>query len=676
MASVLEYALTIVLGFGFLARRYGPWVGGVAAGALLLMPRVYGDGHIAGTDTPGLLLWVATALAFWKGLHEPGAGRWRVAVGVLVGLAFVEKMAAVLVLLPLLFWMAAARWPRTLTRPGGRADWIDGAVTIGSLLVPIGIGFAEILRLRQQLPPPALTNLFRDRPSSALPGAILAVPLLIWAVRRILGRVFRSHPVWGVERPALETVAAVLAFAPLVGWLGNPAWWRETLPRLSHYYMLNTSRRGALPDIRILYLGRTYEYSLPWHNAWALIAITVPASLLAAAVAGFVVALLRARRDRLPLFFLLNLVTLPVLRMLPTPAHDGVRLFLPTFFFLAALAGWGAVGVASGLARLVPARRHLVFAAVAALTLGPAAWQLAKVHPFELSYYNEMIGGPRAAWNAGFELSYWYDAFNPRTLADLNRALPPGASLDFFNEKSSPPTFAELQSLGELRGDLVLGSRRTGEFPYIVLLTHDSKANAFTRLLYAMTPWYSRAPRQLDQARVVTVAAPETAERASALQILTDSPETDPPAPPSTPARVHRHAPWLGRFWGEGVSPVPRPRVNEPVFEWAKTDPKGLLAAARTVAEGRPIDEGPEALRLRAVLRAYVPRDLFPDRPRPLAPGRYAEILLKARPHALVEAVEILIAHPDAVRTVLTNAQYTDINRIGGHIDREMYGGY
>ena len=100
LASVFEYALTITIGFGFLARRYGPWVGGVMAGSLLLMPRVHGDGHIAGTDTPGLFLWAATALAFWKALYEPDARRWRVLVGVLLGLAFVEKMAAVIVLGP------------------------------------------------------------------------------------------------------------------------------------------------------------------------------------------------------------------------------------------------------------------------------------------------------------------------------------------------------------------------------------------------------------------------------------------------------------------------------------------------------------------------------------------------------------------------------------------------
>ncbi len=119
LASVFEFAATIVLGYQFLARRYGTTVGGVAALALFLIPRVYGDAHLAGTDTPGLLLWVATSLAFWKGLNEPGARRWRVLVGVLLGLAFVEKMAAVMVVLPLLAWLAVTRLPRTFFQPGG-----------------------------------------------------------------------------------------------------------------------------------------------------------------------------------------------------------------------------------------------------------------------------------------------------------------------------------------------------------------------------------------------------------------------------------------------------------------------------------------------------------------------------------------------------------------------------
>ena len=181
-------------------------------------------------------------------------------------------------------------------------------------------------------------------------------------------------------------------------------------------------------------------------------------------MAGLVFALGTWRRDRLPLFFLVHLVTLPLIRMLETPAHDGVRLFLPTFFFLASFAGWGVVWVADGLARPRRVRADWVRGVVATLVLVPAAWQLVRIHPFELSYYNELIGGPRGAWKAGFELSYWYDAFNDRTLAEINdvKVLPPQAAVDFLNEKSNPDTFHELQSLGYLRGDLYLGTALRG----------------------------------------------------------------------------------------------------------------------------------------------------------------------------------------------------------------------
>ena len=73
------------------------------------------------------------------------------------------------------------------------------------------------------------------------------------------------------------------------------------------------------------------------------------------------------------------------------------------------------------------------------------------IHPYELSYYNELIGGPRGAWTRGFELSYWYDAFNPAVIRELNAQLPPGAEVDFLNEKTNPVTFQELQSLGAFR---------------------------------------------------------------------------------------------------------------------------------------------------------------------------------------------------------------------------------
>ncbi len=211
MATVIQFALTVTLAFQFLARRYGFWCGAVASGALLFLPRLYGQAHLIDTDTPGLLLWAATTLAFWKGLHEPGARRWRVAVGVLLGLAFIEKMGAVVVLVPLLLWLIAVGMPRATFHRGAKHAWIDGVLTSGLMLAPLALAFQQIQILQRQFPPPQFTDLFRDRPASDWPGAILAIPLLVWLIRRLLGRLFPGSAVWGVERPVLETWTAILA---------------------------------------------------------------------------------------------------------------------------------------------------------------------------------------------------------------------------------------------------------------------------------------------------------------------------------------------------------------------------------------------------------------------------------------------------------------------------------
>jgi 4-amino-4-deoxy-L-arabinose transferase-like glycosyltransferase len=661
MASVIEFALTVTFAFTFLARRYGLTVGLVTAGSLLFMPRLYGQAHLIDTDIPGLLLWAAASLAFWKGLYEENARAWRVLVGVLLGLAFLEKMAAVGVLLPLLLWLLLGHLPRTLVRHGGWADWTDGLVTTGLLLLPLGLAFQEIQSLQRQLPPPAKANLFVHRPSSDWSGAILAVPLLIWLVRRLLGRLFPRSKLWGMERPALEIWTSILAFAPLVGWLGNPAWWRETLPRLAHYYTLSNDREHVLPRIQIIYFGQTYEYCLPWHNAWVLLSITVPATILAAAAVGILWSLGKIRRDRLPVYFLLQLLTHPVLRMLPTPAHDGVRLFLPTFFFLAAFAGWGTDALSRALIWLMgvngqtrkygrswlPAVSALV---VAAAVLVPAAIDLIRIHPFELSYYNALIGGPRGAWRRGFELTYWFDAINPRTLKEINERLPAGAEVDMPNESTNSMIFEQLQSLGALRGDIRLGGefkragRQYDRLGYVCLQTQDSKATSLTRLLFAMRPWYACQPSQLDGLRVFTIASPTSVSRAWALAILLEAPDRDRPEPPK----------------------VPRLLVNQSIMEWVRTDPQGLLAAARKLAKHESPTGDPAAQRLLNLITS--------DSAPAVAELRrfFLNRLLACRAEALVEAVEILINRRDAVIHVMTRYPYTDPDEIGGFLDRDL----
>ncbi len=119
MATVIEFALTIVIGFHFLARRYGVWVGLVMAGvtaldAAGLWPGPFDrHGHAGAVACGRRLRWRSG-----RGFTNRGRGRWRVAVGILLGLAFIEKLSAVVVLVPLLLWMVAAYLPRTRSDRG------------------------------------------------------------------------------------------------------------------------------------------------------------------------------------------------------------------------------------------------------------------------------------------------------------------------------------------------------------------------------------------------------------------------------------------------------------------------------------------------------------------------------------------------------------------------------
>jgi hypothetical protein len=103
--------------------------------------------------------------------------------------------------------------------------------------------------------------------------------------------------------------------------------------------------------------------------------------------------------------------------------------------------------------------------------------------------------------------------------------------------------------------------------------------------------------------------------------------------------------------------------VNEPAFAWAKADPDSLRAAAKILAGRGPIPPGSDAARLRGLLSRH------DDPARGVSP---LAALLRSDPAALLDAVEILIARPDAVRKVLTRYPYTDPGDIGGPLDSNL----
>ena len=219
------------------------------------------------------------------------------------------------------------------------------------------------------------------------------------------------------------------------------------------------------------------------------------------------------------------------------------------------------------------------------MVLGSAAFSLVRIHPYELSYYNELIGGPRGAWERGFELTYWYDAFTDKVIADLNRQLPPNAEVDFFNDltNTSVIVFQELQSLGVLRGDIGLAAQRRGHISFHLAVDAGFKGCRPSRGSCSRCgPGTPASPRQLDGAQVASVADPVAVSRAYALRSLLDAPDRSATRAAGRSAWVRDHVPWLARFWGDGLIKA-KATHSEP------EDPRLVSFRSRGPAGGRPL---------------------------------------------------------------------------------------
>lgn len=292
-------------------------------------------------------------------------------------------------------------------------------------------------------------------------GWLLPVPLLAWAVLE------RRWWPWFV----------LVSGAALVWYAVVPTAWHDPLDIIVRLFDESLSR-GQVAPFTTFYFGTVYSYVVPWHQALVMTLITIPVGILSLSLIGAIDAIrsraiLRpddcrvalARLCLLQIGFFLSVMALP-----SSPNHDGVRLFLPLFPFVAVLGGLGFSRLVGWMCERVAQRGALV----GGLLLGvlffyPAWWQTIGVSPYYLSYYNELIGGLPGAERAGMEVSYWYDAMTPEFLARVEQELPEGATVMTW------PTwkyFEELQSLGLLRSDIRVGQEWPS--PYLLLLARKS----------------------------------------------------------------------------------------------------------------------------------------------------------------------------------------------------------
>jgi hypothetical protein len=300
-------------------------------------------------------------------------------------------------------------------------------------------------------------------------GWLLPCPLAAWAAFYRDRRAARALLLGGA-------VAALVVYALI------PTWWAEPVRGLRVFLESNLTRDRLRP-IPTLFLGRLYQFSLPWYNTLVWTAIVVPPAILGMALVGLGRVVADRLRDRVGTLLLGNWAFFMVLRALPNaPGHDGERLFLPAFVFLACLAGVGLTTIGACFKPLAGSRvaRFLTVLLLAA-TAGSGAWSTWRYHPLQLSYYNVFIGGLSGAYRAGMEPTYYWDAVTPDVRAWLNQHTEPGRTVTFafpavtfeylhhwgllrpypLRDSGLPPRWFVVMNR---RGHLLYFSRSIGEF--------------------------------------------------------------------------------------------------------------------------------------------------------------------------------------------------------------------
>jgi hypothetical protein len=138
--------------------------------------------------------------------------------------------------------------------------------------------------------------------------------------------------------------------------------------------------------------------------------------------------------------------------------YDDDRLFMPTFPFLAALAGMGFSWLVVLLKAFFQRLRRPGFAAAlsAAAAIGFLITPILGIvtfYPHYLSYYSESVGGLPGATKLGLETTYWAESFK-EAVDYINRNAKPGDSV--WVEPATYDILVYDQLHGILRDDVTI----------------------------------------------------------------------------------------------------------------------------------------------------------------------------------------------------------------------------
>jgi len=254
--------------------------------------------------------------------------------------------------------------------------------------------------------------------SIKITSLLIALPLLLLPVAC-------SGQNW---KKALFSASRICFLGAVAFYILNPDWWFSPLTRGTEFLAQSATRRTWAP-LTVLFSGRFYSYRGPFYYPLAMFLITTPLLHILLLFAGLVSSFfLAGLRQDYKMALVVSCLFLPfiILALPMSPTIDGIRYLLPAYPFAACIMtqgltkGWRWVRTP----RLVLHPRTILRALLAAACLFLLVLDLhspARCPPYELSYYNTLVGGVQGAFQKGYETTYWWEIFNEDAIRQVNK---------------------------------------------------------------------------------------------------------------------------------------------------------------------------------------------------------------------------------------------------------------
>ncbi len=341
--------LAVVMLFVTGFRRGGLTAGLLAAGFFVLLPRVWFNAGLHAFDVPVAVAMLAVALVYRRALHDR---RYGLALGPMLGLAIAVKHNALFlgVLLGVHYYATLL-----LARRDGeairRAQWFPLPLVSMAILAPL-TAFA-------------LWPWLWSAPVDRFAEYLAFHRQHSWYNMEFLGVNYNQPPM-------------PIGYAPVMAW--------ATVPTVLLLLALLGLTIGVGRDLR---RARAHDevpsFAAPIPAAWS-------------------------RRDGL-LYALLGLFPIALISLPTTPIFGGTKHFITAYPFLAlaAVEAWAVVWRRAELGRRAPVLQPIVLT----LCLGPSLFATIDGHPYGLSQYAPLAGGPRGAAELGLNRGFWGHAALP-----------------------------------------------------------------------------------------------------------------------------------------------------------------------------------------------------------------------------------------------------------------------